>query len=84
MNLYKYEVIFSPADGLMLITHPKHGRQLWARCKMRGHKNSRCAICGAVVGFEAFRPVTNGYNRMERICIRHQPAQQTGEPISHV
>lgn len=46
----------------------RHGSQVFTACRLR--KKTRCCVCYAVLkpGAEAFRPVTNGNNRMDRIC----------------
>lgn len=68
-----YKIIKIPGDGLMLISHPKYGEQIWALARLTTkHKNDPCAMCGQSIGVgKAFRPVTNLANRYERICTRH-------------
>ncbi len=46
-----------------------YGAQLWAKAKLR--KEKKCFACeGQVaVGTEVYSPITNGYNRMHRICV---------------
>lgn len=65
-----YEII-SVEGGLIETEHPEYKRQVWALAKLRKHKTSRCAICGREVGAVGYRPITNGYNRMHRICLGH-------------
>lgn len=45
-----------------------YGRQLWTRVKLR--KSRKCGRCSKELnsGNDAYSPVTNGYNRMERLC----------------
>lgn len=55
-------------DELVLLGHPIFGRQLWSTVKVR--KSKYCIVTGAPLkGKEAFSPVTNGNNRMDRISI---------------
>ena len=68
-----YTIVEFPADDFMLVRHWKFGRQLWAKSKMtRRHNKDKCAICGRIVGKQAYRPLTNSGNRMERICLQHE------------
>lgn len=55
------------------ITHARYGRQLWVLMGVPIRKPQECTICEQRFGpgsTKMFRPVTNGYNRMERICQR--------------
>jgi len=65
-----YNLITIPGEGLALLSSEKHGRQLWAQCKTR--KTHKCHECDTTypVGTEMYRPITNGYNRMQRICAQ--------------
>ncbi len=65
-----YTILEVPGPGLML-TRSRFGRQLWALAKLRQHKTSKCAMCDGPLGAEAYRPMTNLGNRMERICPAH-------------
>jgi hypothetical protein len=58
-----------PALGI--VTQSFFGRQCWTKCKMTKHtrESRQCAMCKGPLGKEAFRPITNGNNRMERICL---------------
>ena len=56
----------------------RYGRQLWATVKVR--KQHRCQHCEELfpVGSKMYCPITNGYNRMHRLCedcIKHLPQQ---------
>jgi hypothetical protein len=53
--------------GIAILRHPEYGRQIWVPSRMR--KPHTCAVTGEVIakGSRAFRPITNGYNRMQRI-----------------
>jgi len=67
-----YQITLIPNDSLLITVHPEYGQQLWSTSRMtKLHNRDRCAICGAVVGSQAYRPITNKSNRMERICLRH-------------
>jgi hypothetical protein len=55
--------------GLARISTDKYGAQLWTRRKLR--KNNRgCVCCKQPIaqGLPAWGPLTNGYNRMDRLC----------------
>jgi hypothetical protein len=56
-------------EDLMVIRHPEYGEKMWGIVKLR--KETKCAQCkGALaVGARAFSPITNGYNRMHRLCL---------------
>jgi hypothetical protein len=43
-------------------------RDLWTRGRIRG-RDKRCMVTGSVLksGMQAWRPITNGNNRMDRI-----------------
>lgn len=45
------------------------GVQIWTLCQLR--KSNNCSQCGDTLhkNDNAYRPTTNGSNRMERICI---------------
>lgn len=49
-----------------------YGAQLWTRVTLRKSKNKtkKCCNCDSELapGDVAFTPITNGYNRMHRIC----------------
>ena len=64
----EYRLSLIPGDGQALLWSQEYGTQLWAECKMR--KAHKCAVCGMAypVGTKMYRPMTNGYNRMHRIC----------------
>jgi hypothetical protein len=55
--------------GLVGLQHPKFGMCLWTIGKVRGHSKP-CCVCGGTLakGVPSYKPVTNGYNRMHRIC----------------
>lgn len=65
--MYTLVEIISDADGLVGLSS-EYGRQLWSRCKVR--KQHSCQECeqSFPVGSEMYRPITNGYNRMRRLC----------------
>ena len=45
-------------------------RTLWTACRVR--KAHKCRDCRVDIrkGTNAFRPLTNGYGRMTRLCLR--------------
>ncbi len=63
-----YHIDMASTDGVALLTHPRFGRQVWVRSKLR--KSCQCAVTGRPLhaGDSAYRPLTNQYNRMQRIC----------------
>jgi hypothetical protein len=65
-----YSLIKRPAPGLAVLASEQHGQQLWTVGKMRGHMRI-CEVCRRDLrsGVDAFRPMTNGYNRSRRICV---------------
>ncbi len=71
-NNYKRAICV--ADGLYRIDHIRYGLQLWAQIKLKKIVgNSGCPKCCAITGkpfskgMVAYRPMANGYNRMDRI-----------------
>lgn len=64
-----YDAIRKRADGIYLLTHYRHGLQIWTSCKVR--KFHICHVTHASIkkGDIAFRPVTNLGNRMNRISV---------------
>lgn len=64
------------SDGLWGIEHIRWGRQLWSICKVR--KEHICVITGTEIkkGDSAYRPITNGGNRYERISKAFFEANQ--------
>lgn len=54
-------------EGLYGLEHIRWGRQLWAKAKAR--KDHKCVMTGKTIskGSNAYRPITNGGNRYERI-----------------
>lgn len=66
-----YILLERPGRGLLTTEHPRYGRQVWSRSRLRRHRNSPCAQCRREpLGEQAYRPIGNGMNRMERICER--------------
>lgn len=62
------------AVALALVKSERYGDQLWVLAKMR--KGHDCVVTGEHIDkrVSAYRPVTNGYNRMDRIQrLRHDP-----------
>jgi hypothetical protein len=56
---------------LGIVTHSIFGRQCWTKAKItkRVRESRLCVMCKGPLGNKAFRPITNGNNRMERICL---------------
>ena len=65
VNLYKFGTRL--ADDLCGLIHPRYGRQIWSKVKMK--KVAKCIVTGKPLGpgSIAYRPITNGSNRMRRI-----------------
>lgn len=63
-----YRFIKRMNPGLVGLTS-SHGQQLFTRGKLRKAKS--CALCKFPLkpGTLAYMPVTNGYNRMHRLCV---------------
>jgi hypothetical protein len=63
-----YYFLEHPGDGIYLLFHQEFGRQVWTKAKTR--KVWECEVCRKRIekGQVAYRPITNGYNRMCRIC----------------
>jgi hypothetical protein len=55
-------------EGLYSLEHIRWGRQLWSICKVR--KDHKCVMTSEQIkkGEQAYRPITNGGNRYERIA----------------
>lgn len=68
MNYYLLHTKKRLGDGLYGLEHRRWGRQLWSIVKVR--KKHRCVITGEAIkkGGFAYRPITNGGNRYERIA----------------
>lgn len=66
---YAYHVVHVMSEDAIVLRHRTFGQQLWTLGKIRGRAKecTDCAISIAV-GDSAFRPLTNGYNRKERMC----------------
>jgi len=56
-------------SGLARISTDEYGAQLWTRRKLR-KDNRGCVDCEQPIAKGAFAwgPLTNGYNRMHRLC----------------
>lgn len=67
-NYYLLYSLKKLGDGLYGLEHIRWGRQLWTICKVR--KGHVCVITGKPIkkGEQAYRPITNGGNRYERIA----------------
>jgi hypothetical protein len=63
-----YVINLATTEGIATLTHPRYGRQVWVKCRLR--KQHRCGATGRRLpaGTTAYRPITNQRNRRERIC----------------
>ena len=67
MNKMKITNILN--DKLNVI-ESKFGQQVWSigRVTLKKQLSKRCCECGGGLGDTASRPITNGYNRGDRLC----------------
>lgn len=63
-----YKLIARMAEGVARLTSAAYGQQLWTVAKSR--RPAECAHCCLTTeaGEQTWRPLTNGANRMHRIC----------------
>lgn len=68
-NRENYKVLSTCAE-LLALSCTRYPRQIWATAITR--KNHICSVTGLVInkGAMCYRPLTNGYNRMDRICFK--------------
>jgi hypothetical protein len=76
-----YKLAKRLAEGVVVLDHPKYGRTMWVTGKTRRSRTRRapnCEICKTELasGMLAWRPLTNGYNRMHRICVVCLPEKE--------
>ncbi len=64
MTDYKVEKILSEET---VVLSSKYGTQIWDLVKLRKNKICEQTKIELPKGSKAFRPITNGYNRMDRI-----------------
>ena len=68
-----YRIVLHDA-GLLFIQHWQYGRQIWTlstRNLSAKYHERPCAKCGVRLGAaKAYHPITNGNNRMHRICVK--------------
>lgn len=68
-DTHQVEYIFIKylSNDLVILAHDRYGNQIWGKVKLR--KSTNCAITEEPlsIGSLAYRPITNGYNRMQRI-----------------
>ncbi len=62
-----YTLVKVIGEGLVGLDHPEYGRQIWSRCKVRKIWDCKASEKRIRPGEGAWRPVTNGQNRMHRI-----------------
>ena len=64
----EYRCVGTLGDNILRLESDRYGLQLWPRAKLRKAKG--CSVCRKTIQpkQDAFLPITNGYNRMERIC----------------
>jgi len=80
-NMEGYRLVERAGDELVFIHAARYGRQMWSRTAGPVRKDTTCRVCGRVVtkGSEPmYRPLTNGYNRMHRICCACVEGQTQG------
>ena len=67
MSYYLLYSLTRLGEGLYGLEHIRWGRQLWTICKVR--KDHLCVMTSKQIreGEKAYRPITNGGNRYERI-----------------
>jgi len=62
-----YHLVKELSDGLVILSHYKYGEQMWSKCICRKHK--LCEVTNIdLYKQEAYLPITNGYNRADRIA----------------
>lgn len=63
-----YRFLKRMSEGLVGLTS-SHGRQIFHTTELR--KSKPCALCKVELkpGDTAYSPITNGYNRMHRLCV---------------
>ncbi len=62
----KYKLSRVVSEGLILVVSLEYGEQIWHKATCRKHM--KCSVSGRdLYKKEAYRPETNGYNRMDRI-----------------
>ena len=68
MGLHKYDFVTRMSESLVRLNHPRFGVQIWSRGTSR--KPCDCEDCRTTIpkGSRSYRPITNGYNRMHRLC----------------
>ena len=71
MTIYTVEKVLNPN---LIVLMSIYGSQMWNKVTLR--KNTTCEQIGIPLpkGTRAYRPHTNGYNRMDRIS---EPAMET-------
>ena len=64
----RYKFVSRLGEGIVGLSS-SYGDQMFVRSKIR--KNNSCELCCASLkpGDQAYRPITNGYNRMHRLCV---------------
>lgn len=66
-----YKIVRKIDEGLYLLRHPRWGQQIWELSKLTKKKlKQSCSQCRENLTLYSYRPLTNGGNRMERICER--------------
>lgn len=63
-----YRFVKRMNDGLVGL-ESSHGKNLFTLAKLR--KTKKCALCKVELRppTQAYMPITNGYNRMHRLCL---------------
>lgn len=68
MKMTDYKLVKILNDDVVILSS-KYGVQVWSKITLR--KDNICEVLGIPIlqGSKAFRPSTNGYNRMHRISL---------------
>ena len=64
-----YKLVAEMGPTLVVLESREFPPKMWTECTVR--KYHRCVACNGNIkkGRRAYRPITNGNNRMDRICI---------------
>ena len=68
---YLFRITEVPS-GEIVLAMGRYGRNVWTLSKItkRLRKDRPCAVCGCPLDPMAYRPITNGNDRMDRICVK--------------
>ena len=79
-SLHQFRIVVRMSEGLVG-ADTECGRQMWVRTKSGTRKAHRCIVCQEPIpkGSLAYLPITNGYNRMVRVCVKCVEGSQEEE-----